>query len=205
MLNVRSIIVVSTMRTFRPFLAAVIVCLLAFPAAGQQAGPVQRLRIIALEGQRAVNYIPIRTTTAPVVEVRDENDRPVEGATVVFKLPDSGPGGTFEGGQTTQTGITDFRGQVGARGYTSNSVPGRFVIEVNATYEDRSARLPITQTNSIDALPPELGGPKKSSRKKWILLSVAAGAGAGVALYLLTGRDKPISVGGGPVSVGGPR
>src|SRR5271157_3660596 len=45
------------------------------------------LKIVVLEGQDAVNYIPTRTVTPPVVEVRSERELPVEGATVTFELP----------------------------------------------------------------------------------------------------------------------
>ena len=46
----------------------------------QEAGS---LKIVVIEGEGALNNIRSRTATQPVVEVRDENDRPVEGAEVV--------------------------------------------------------------------------------------------------------------------------
>jgi hypothetical protein len=196
------------MLAIRNILAGVLACLLTCaPAPGQQSQSPQRLRIIPLEGQNAVNYIQIRTATAPVVEVRDENDRPVEGAAVEFKLPASGPGATFEGGQTIQKAVTDYRGQAGAKGYTINDQPGRFIIDISAAYQGSTGRFVMTQVNSTGPLPPEFGGPaKRSSAWKWILLGAGAAAGAGLGIYFGTHSDPgPISVGTGPVTIGGPR
>jgi hypothetical protein len=196
------------MSNIRSFLAIVVICLLTQPAFAQQGLADQRLRIIPLEGDNVTNYIRIRSATAPIVEVRDENDRPLEGVTVVFKLPTTGPGAAFEGGQGVQTRITDARGQAGTTGYVTNDVLGPFTIEVTATLQNRTGRLLMRQINSADPLPPELGGaPKKSSKKKWIIFSVVAAAAATAAIVYLTvsGSDGPISVGSGPISVGGPR
>lgn len=196
------------MSKIRPAVAVLAVFLMALPTVAQTVSTGPRLRIVALEGNNATNYIGVQSSTAPVVEVRDESDRPIEGATVVFKLPTTGPGGTFEGGLAVQTKTTDSRGQAGATGYTINDRAGSFVIEVNATYQNRAGRLLIKQTNSASGIPPELGGtPKKSSKKKWIIFAIAAGAAAtatGVYLGTRNGND-PISVGSGPIVVGGPR
>lgn len=182
------------------------VLLAAYPAVCQQPPAVQRIRIFTLEGQNAVNYIPIRTATAPVVEVRDENDRPIEGASVTFTAPATGPGAVFERGERTQTTITNFRGQAGVRGYTINDKPGRFAIEVTARYQDSVARVMITQANSMEAIPTDAGSKKKSHKTMWILLGIAAGAGAGAGVYFATREgNNPINVGIGSISVGGPR
>src|SRR5687768_10048746 len=92
---------------------------LAYLLLGEYSAQAQpgSLRVIALEGNGAVNYIPIRSATVPVVEVRDQDDRPIEGASVIFKLPTSGPGATFASGQSIFTTITDHRGQAAAQGY----------------------------------------------------------------------------------------
>ena len=180
---------------------------LVLPLAGQEAASPQGLRILALEGDNAVNYIPLRTVTAPVVEVRDENDRPLEGAVVTFKAlsTSAGVGGSFEGGQSSQTARTDYRGQAGARGYTVTDKPGRFVIEVMAVHAQRTARLMMTQTNSMSSIATETPiVAKRSSKKKWLLISAAA-AGGGLALYFGLRGSSPISISAGPVVLGGPR
>lgn len=183
----------------------VVTLLFGVPAGAQQGGTPERLRIIALEGQGAVNSLVTSSAVAPVVEVRDENGRPVEGAAVTFTLPESGPGGLFEGGQRTQTSITDMRGQAGARGYAINQLPGRFSISVSAKYEGRTGALLITQVNVPTAAGEGQSMTKGSGKGKWILLTLA-GAGAGLGIYFGTrGGDSPISVQTGPISIGGTR
>ena len=64
------------------------------PSAASQSVP-SVLKIIVLEGNNAFNSIPLGRAVTPIVEVRDDNDFPVEGATVVFTLPTTGPSGVF--------------------------------------------------------------------------------------------------------------
>src|ERR1051326_7129387 len=71
------------------------------------------LRIIVLQGEGSVNNIQTHSGTPPVVEVRDRNDQPLDGATVEFELPRMGAGGSFPANQLTFTGRTNRQGQVG--------------------------------------------------------------------------------------------
>ena len=62
------------------------------------------LVITILEGEGALNDIRQRTAREPIIEVRDENHKPIAGAVVLFTLQGSGPGGSFaEGAQTFST------------------------------------------------------------------------------------------------------
>lgn len=179
--------------------------ILLSPQARPTPGQVKprSLSVVPLEGEGAVNFIPLRTATAPVVEVRDENDKPVEGATVVFKLPSSGPSGYFPGQEQTQTTVTDYRGQAGARGYMMNDQPGKFVIDITATYQDRVGQLLMTQTNSVDRVAPE--ATKRGGKGKWITLLILGGAGAGAAAYFgLRDNSSPLSISPGPVVITAP-
>jgi len=173
---------------------------LPVPAPKQLSAPT--LRVIALEGDRAVNILPLRIVTAPVVEVRDLNERPVEGATVVFKLPASGPGGFFSGRELTQTTVTDFRGQAGVTGYVANDQPGRFQIEVIATHQNRTGFLFIEQRNSTDAAPRE-PAVTPVYKKPWFLLGILGGAAGAGAYFALRGPSK-LSISPGPVVFGIP-
>jgi hypothetical protein len=178
---------------------------MVFPWAHQTGAAELRLRIIALEGDRAVNYLAAGHAIAPVVEVRDENDRPVEGALVVFKAPAGGPGATFDNAQSTLRVISDHRGQAGARGYSANGRPGRFTIEVSASHDNRTGRLLISQTNSAGTFE-ESYRAKNSAKTAWILAGVVAAAAAATGVYFGTrGSAAPISVETGPVTIGGPR
>ena len=197
------------MQMTRKVAAVAVVCLLArMPLVAQtNVASRDRLRIIPLEGNNAVNHIPTQAVTAPVVEVRDENDRPVEGAVVVFKLPGSGAGGNFGDGQASQTVITDIRGQAEAKNFQINATPGRFVIDVTASYQGRSGQLLVSQTNSmvLPELPSERAARVRSGRLKWLWIGAAA-VGGSLAVYFATkGGADPIGVSLGPVTVGGPQ
>jgi hypothetical protein len=167
---------------------------------GQQPGPTpvqsvpSRLGIAILEGENAVNSISLGSSIAPVVEVHDANDFPVEGATVVFTLPDSGPGGTFPGNQISYTTRSDARGQATAP-FLINGLPGKFTMMVTATSGNRIGEATITQTNAMGTY---IGTavPKKPWYKKWWIWTIAAGAVTGVVLGVT------LSGGGGSGSTG---
>jgi hypothetical protein len=64
--------------------------LLGVPAFGQ-APPM--LNIVIVEGEGAINNVKQRVNRDPIVQVEDENHRPIAGAAVVFFLPDQGASG----------------------------------------------------------------------------------------------------------------
>ena len=118
------------------------------PAQAPPAAAKETLHVFVLEGGQAVNSVQARLAAAPVVEVRDENDRPVEGAEVTFWLPKSGPGGFFEGQTVAQTVRTNYQGQATVRGYVPNEQTGTFAIQVTARHGDRTGTATVVQTNS---------------------------------------------------------
>ena len=85
------------------------------PLVEAQAPPVS-LQITILDGEDAMNNIRQRTAREPIVQVEDENHKPVAGAVVIFLLPNDGAGGTFAGGAHTLTVTTDSKGQAVGRG-----------------------------------------------------------------------------------------
>ena len=146
--------------------------LVGAPAQQAPAG----LNIIVVEGEGAINNIRQRTAREPIVQVVDENNRPVAGATVAFLLPGSGPGGTFPGGARALTVLTDQKGQAVAKGFVHNGEAGKFQIEVNATYQDLSASTTINQANAV-LTAAAVGG--MGAGKIIAILAVAGGAIAG--------------------------
>src|SRR5579859_6088938 len=64
---------------------------------------VQDLRVIVLAGNNEQNDLERNVMAPLVVEVLDQNARPVEGASVVFRFPLNGPGATFRNQQTSKT------------------------------------------------------------------------------------------------------
>src|ERR1700730_8351378 len=62
---------------------------------------IQSLKVTALAGNKEMNDLERGLMTPLVIQVLDQNDRPVEGAEVVFRFPLNGPGATFRGGNTS--------------------------------------------------------------------------------------------------------
>lgn len=165
-----------------------------------------RLVIFVLEGQRAVHNVPAGLVTPPVVEVRDSNGRPIEGAEVTFELPSSGPGGFFPGKQLTLTVTTDYQGQAAARGFEPNDQVGRFLIRVIAMHANLVQVADIVQTNSREEYVPR---PMRRSwiRRWWKPLVIAGSAGAATAIVLSRRGSSPqdVIISAGPIIIGGPR
>src|ERR1044071_6656114 len=88
-----------------------------------QSAPA-RLNLLVVEGEGAINNVKQRTSRDTVVQVEDENHRPVAGAAVVFLLPNDGPGGTFAAGAKTAALVTDEKGQASMPRMTANQLSG---------------------------------------------------------------------------------
>lgn len=195
-------------------LAAILAAPLGSAQAPQQASqPVAPqsvpsvLKIIVLEGNNATNSIPLGRPVTPIIEVRDENDFPVEGATVVFTLPETGPSGVFPGSRTALTTRSDARGQAAAP-FMVNATAGRFRIQITATAGNRKGEASIDQTNTTGAyIGPAIK--KKPWYKKWQIWAIAgAAAGAGIAVAVTRGGSSSsssgITISSGGVVFGGP-
>jgi hypothetical protein len=179
------------------------------PLAAQTA--TAPLKIVAIEGDGAFNDIQKQLAQTPVVEVRDEYDRPVSDARVVFTLPSNGAGGEFAGGRKEYIGATDAQGRVSAPGLKPNSIEGRFPIRVTASAQGRHGSATLWQSNTT------AGGEsaRSGSKKKWLIVGLLGAAGAGAAIGATHGGGhSSAGVGGAPtgttlspgtVSVGGPR
>ena len=89
-----------------------------------------KLFIEIVQGADVVNNVKQRVAREPQVVVYDENHNPVNGATVTFLLPKSGPSAHFPGGQTSYTTTTGANGQATAPGLQANNVAGSFKINV---------------------------------------------------------------------------
>lgn len=115
--------------------------------ASAQARP--SLRVVVIDGEGAINNIQLGSGREPVVEVRDENDKPVAGAKVTFSLPERGPGGTFFGASRNQSVTTNEQGRATGTGFRPNLTEGRFQIQVTASQGDRTGAAIITQSNVL--------------------------------------------------------
>lgn len=159
------------------------------------------LRIRVLEGGNIINSLSMGQSIAPVIEVRDQNDLPVEGATILFSLPESGPGGTFPGGSATYTVRSNAQGQATCP-FRANGLTGRFKIKVAATAGTRSGETSITQTNSSGAYSGRFV-PARPFYKKWYFWAIVGGAAAaGLTVWATqrsSGNTTVVITPGGPV------
>lgn len=176
------------------------------PAAPGQVAPVPKLFIKILDGEGAVNNIKARTAREPVVEVDDENHKPVAGAVVAFLAPRSGPGGAFNGQPMVQV-VTDSSGRAVGHGFRPNHTQGQFEIEVTASLGAEVAKATITETNKGG------GGGGQSNNSvgttghigifsgKGLLLLGAVAAGAATGIVVATRSSTPTATITAPTTV----
>ena len=207
--RVRTGIMVTRMRLLATFL----VFLISLPAplrlAAQATPP--RLNIVIVEGEGAINNIKQRTAREPIVQVEDENHKPVAGAAVAFTLPSQGASGTFAGGSQNLTSITNAQGRAVARGFRPNNVEGKYQIRVTASKDGQTASADMTQTNAVVAGAAAAGA--GISGKLLAILIVAGAAAAGGGAYAATrggGNNNgttivPTTISAGTGTVGPPR
>jgi hypothetical protein len=202
-------------RVFVSFLVAL--CCQAQQVSGPKTDLVQApagaLKIIVVQGEEALNNIRTRSAAPLIVEVRDDADKPIPGAEVVFQLPPAGPGGVFNGWMRNQTARTGPEGRAESNGFTPNDEAGRFNIKVTATAGTKSASTIIAQINTGSGRS-ENGKQVKSKNTllKVLLLVGAAGAAGGIVAATRGGSSSttatpptPITVTAGPITIGGPR
>src|ERR1700730_5530189 len=108
-----------------------------------------KLNLVIVEGEGASNNVRPRTAREPIVQVEDENHKPVAGAAVVFLLPDHGASGVFANGSRTLTVISDSQGRAVAHGFHPNNVQGNLQMRVTASSQGRVASVTISQTNAV--------------------------------------------------------
>jgi hypothetical protein len=143
--------------------------------------PVHKLNLVIVEGEGAINNVHQRVAREPIVQVEDENHKPVAGAAVIFLLPSRGAGGTFADGSHSLTVITDQQGRAVAHGLTPNATKGSYQIHVTASINGATANAAINQSNAVAAGAGTAAAAGGISGKIIAILAVAAAAAAGGA------------------------
>ena len=158
------------------------------PGFAQQAAP-KALNIVIVEGEGAINNIRQRVAREPIVQVEDENHKPVAGALVTFLLPSNGPGATFADGSNTLTVQTDASGRATARGLRANRVDGQYQVRVTVSYQGLTASASFGMVNAVAAA--AAAGGVLASAKFWILMAVVGGAVAGGTYATVKSQSNP--------------
>jgi len=198
------------------------------PAWGQQAPApsqtkpmaqlpiVQNLKVIPLAGKGEMNDLERHVMAPLVVEVLDQNDRPVEGADVVFRFPLKGPGATFANQKTPQSSRTNAQGEAAATGWTANGEVGAFQVHATATYGNQMGETSFSMTNVTRIVENARKNRKHQSwwsTRKFKIAAVAGGAAVVAGIVLAkevgggsakAGTTPTITITPGAPNVGGP-
>jgi hypothetical protein len=177
--------------------------------------PMMRsLKVTTLAGNKAMNDLERGLMAPLVVQVLDQNDRPMEGAEVVFRFPLNGPGATFRGGNTSQTVHTNGQGQAAAMNWTANNQVGTFEVHVTAAYGNQLGETTVSMSN-VTRIVDEGKGARKGAKwysPKWVKIALIAGGAATVVGIVLATRGgskstttvPTITITPGSPTVGGP-
>ena len=137
------------------------------------------------------------------VQITDETGRPVEGATVTFRMPEEGPGGVFARGMRTEVVTTAADGHAIVDGIVWNRLPGAFQIRITVVKGQVRAGTIISQY--ISDAPQPRGLSNGAARKKWIAVTaIAAGAAAGIAAGMSNSAPAATAPSTPPPQIGPP-
>jgi len=176
---------------------------------------IKNLKILVLAGNGEMNDLERRVMAPLVIQILDQNDRPVEGAEVVFRFPLNGPGAAFQSGKTSQTVRSNGTGEAAAVNWMADNEVGTFEIHVTATYGNEFGETTIKMSNVTRIVESAKKGAKQAHwySPTWVkvaLIGGAAGAVVGIILatrgggHSSTGGAVPITVTPGPPTVGQP-
>ena len=164
------------------------------PASTSPADQPKSLLITILDGEGALNDIRTRTAREPIVEVDDENHKPVAGALVLFAIDNGGgsPFATFAGAPTVSM-ETDAAGRAAGRGFQITQRKGKFQIKVHASKGQLQADAIIAETN-VTLMNSASGAGKQvglfSSKKTYWIIGGAVAGGVVAGIVLATQQSK---------------
>ena len=158
-----------------------------------------------VEGEGVTYRTGSRATRGITVLVSDETGRPVDMASVSFRLPDQGASGAFNTGLRTEVVATGSDGRASVWGMQWNRTPGTVEIRITAVKEQARAGIVSTLYLS-DTVALKAGGEGvfTASHKghMWIWLAAIAGAAGGGAAFALTRSPTPANQTSGTSATG---
>jgi hypothetical protein len=187
---------------------------IASPTPVQPLAPLpveQSLKILVLAGSGEMNDLERRVMAPLVVQVLDQNERPVEGAQVIFRFPLNGASATFPGGKNSLAVRTSGSGQAPALNWMANGQVGTFEVHVNATYGNQVGETTLSMENVTRVTEAAKKGKHESLwSHRWFKIAVIGGAAAaiGIGVYLATRGGKSgsvVTINPGSPTVGAPQ
>ena len=171
----------------------------------------QSLKIRVLAGSGEQNDMERRLMAPLVVQIVDRDERPIEGAEVVFRFPVNGPGASFAGEKSSQTVHTNAEGQAAALNWMANGQVGKFQVHVTASYGNQVGETTLSMINAthvVAVAPKSKAGTWRSHR--WVKVAVIGGAAAIVVGVVLATRGgskssgSTVTIAPGSPTVGAP-
>ena len=176
--------------------------------ASQSDPAILLIRIV--EGEGAVYPIGSRATRGVTVQVTDETGKPIDGAAVVFRLPQDGPTGTFSSGMPTEVVTTSGDGRANVWGMQWNRVTGPLEVRITAAKGQARAGTicGLYLSNALVSSEPRAGtgigrkdgllGGWRNHKRIWMGVGIAAAAFVGVAA--ISSRGTPSAATAGTVN-----
>jgi hypothetical protein len=154
------------------------------------------LHIEVLEGEDGLNIVKKKTAVKSVVVVKDKNNLPVVGATVIFTAPDSGPSMLFDNAARSITAVTDGSGKATAIGLKAAGTLGHFQLSVAASFQAETASLTIPVANVATAAAAAAAGGSAAGVAASTGAAVGTAAGvSGVTIGVIAGVAAAAAVG----------
>jgi hypothetical protein len=188
--------------------AALLVLEPALPLGAQEAAPPKSLQIVILDDEAPLNNISERTAREPIVQVQDENHKPLAGAAVLFAIhPAAGASAAFANGASTLTVVTNANGVARASGLVMNGVKGTWQLQITASKDGVTTSTTLNETNVEPGTTPGNTNPTKPPTHFFaghgaLVIGGIAVIGAIVAIVVVkeTGNSPTnITTGGGTV------
>lgn len=154
-----------------------------------RAADAASLQIRVEEGDGLTYATGARATRGITVQITGESGDPIDGATVTFTLPESGPGGVFSSGSRIETLTTHADGRTSVWGMRWNKQAGSFDVHITASKGQAHAGTLCTLRLTESAGGRSISSGGSSHKWLWIALAVAGAAGAGVAVAAKSGSN----------------
>jgi hypothetical protein len=160
----------------------------AQPSPAQPLPVQQSLKILVLAGNGEMNDLERRVMAPLVVQVLDQNERPVEGAEVVFRFPLNGPSAAFPGGKNSLTVRSNGTGQAPALNWMATGGVGTFQVHVNASYGNQIGETTFPMSNVTRVTEQDKRVKHESLwSHRWFKVAVIGGAALAIGLGVYFG------------------
>jgi hypothetical protein len=180
--------------------------------AQESAPPAKSLQIVILDDEAPLNNISERTAREPIVQVQDENHKPLAGAAVLFAIHPAAGGASaaFANGASTLSVVTNANGVARASGLVMNQVKGTWQLQVTASKDGLTTSTTINETNIAPETTPGNTNPSKppthflGGHGLVVIGGIAVVAGIVAFVVVKQNSNSPTTITTGGGTVGAP-